>query len=232
MAFRAQTTARGLGWRLGALALAFGLVFGLSAAGASATSVKSQAKRALLVLSDMPKGWKKTAASGNGSNNFPGAKELAGCIGVNSALIESNPPEVDSPDFHSANQSYEVDDAVSIFPTVANAKAEFAAVANAKTPTCLASLMNGPFKSQISSAGGAGTTVGTISVAAASTPKNTAAFSVNLPITDQGVTIQAKLTIVYFIKGRLGQQITYYGFGPAFPASLQQRLTTTAIHRL
>jgi hypothetical protein len=215
--------------------IASGLFLGVLAggtAGGSSPAGKTQAKKALLVLSDMPKGWKSTSSSGEGNNNFPGAKQLAGCIGVASSLIDSNPPEVDSPDFHSSNQSLEVDDSVSIFHSSKLADEEYAAISNAKTPTCMATLMNGPFKAEIASSGGKGTTVGTITVDHSSSPKGTSAFAVGLPITTQGVSVLAKLTIVYFVRGQLGQQITYYGYGPTFPASLEKHLTTVALRRL
>src|ERR1700733_5194790 len=88
--------------------LAVGLTLGtqVAGAGASTSSSKAQAKKMLLVLSDMPKGWKKEKGSGgSGSNNFPGATQLASCIGVPASLITSNPPEVDSPYYENKSGS-------------------------------------------------------------------------------------------------------------------------------
>lgn len=83
---------------------------------ASTASNKAQAKKFLLTLSDMPKGWKTEKGSGdNGSGSFPGAAQLASCIGVPSKLINANPPEVDSPYFENKSGSLEVQDSVSIF---------------------------------------------------------------------------------------------------------------------
>jgi hypothetical protein len=222
------------GGRLGAAVLAAVLMVGLatSDAGASATSENAQAKKALLVLGDMPKGWTSTKSSGGGNKNLLGAKQLASCIGVSSSVIESNPPQVQSPDFHSANQNYEVDDQISIFPSVAKAQAQLGAVSNTKTPACMGTILNGPYKAKIESSGGGGTKVGTITVTHGTSPKGTVAFVVGLPITAEGQSVQAHLTVVYFVHGRLGQEIVYYDFGTPFPTSLMTHLTTVAIHRL
>jgi hypothetical protein len=36
---------------------------------------------------------------------------------------------------------------------------------------------------------------------------------------------------VVFLHGRLGQQLTFYGYGPVFPASLERHLVSVAQHR-
>jgi hypothetical protein len=188
-AWRTATT----GGRLGAAVLACVLMVGLatSDAGASAASDRAQAKKALLVLKDMPKGWTSTKSSGAGNQSLLGAKKLANCIGINSSVVEANPPQVESPDFHSANQAYEVDDQVSIFPSVTKAKAELKAVSNTKTPGCMTTILNGSYKSQIESSGGGGTKVGTITVTRGNSPKGTVAFVIVLPITAQGQSVEA-----------------------------------------
>ena len=222
------------GGRLGAAALACVLMVGLAStgAGAGAASDKAQAKKALLVLKDMPKGWTSTKSSGGGNKSLLGAKQLATCIGVNSSVVEANPPQVESPDFHSANQNYEVDDQISIFPNATKAKAELNAVSNTKTPGCMTTILNGSYKSQIESSGGGGTKVGTITVTRGNSPKGTVAFVIVLPITAQGQSVEAHLTVVYFLHGHLGQEIVYYDFGTPFPTSVMNHLTTVAMHRL
>lgn len=139
---------------------------------------------------------------------------------------------MNSPNFHSHDGNFEVDDCVSIFASTKVAKAQMAAMSNARTPMCMATLMNGPHKGQIESSGGKGTTVGTISVTRATSPRGTAAFTVGLPITSQGVSLTVNLTIVSFIKRQLGQQITFYSYGPTFPATLETHLTSVGISRL
>jgi hypothetical protein len=223
-----------VGGRLAAAALACMLMVGLasSGAGASAASENALAKKALLTLRDMPKGWTSTKVSSGGNKDLLGAKQLAHCIGVSSSVIEANPPQVQSPDFHSANQAYEVDDQISIFPSVAKAKAQFNAVSNTKTPACMGTILNGTYKRTIESSGGGKTKVGIITVARGASPTGTVAFVVGLPITAEGQSILAHLTIVYFLHGRLGQEIVFYDFGSPFPASTVSHLISVAMHRL
>jgi hypothetical protein len=226
----------------GRAVITVGLLVGVVAAtsgsaGASAASQKAQAKKHLLVLSDMPKAWKteKSNSSSGGNSKFPGASQLASCIGVSPSLISSNPPEADSPYFENKGGLLEVQDSVSVFPSVKNAKAEYAAIANAKTPTCMATLMNGPFKAQIVAAAGKGATIGTIT-AAAIDPSNygphTTGFTLSVPISVQGGSVTAQLTSVYFIKGALGQQIDFNAYGPPFTSASTQHLTSVALGRL
>jgi hypothetical protein len=205
-------------------------------AGASTASNKAQAKKDLLVLSDMPSGWKvEKGSSGNGSNNFPGAKQLASCIGVPSKLINSNPPEVDSPYYKNKSGSLEVQDRVSLFATAKVALAELAALANTKTPACMTTIMNGAFKTKIQASAGKGATVGTITVTRADAAifgKGTTGVLISLPISDQGVSITANILVVYYVKGALGQQIDFNAYGSPLPNSVAKALTTTAINRL
>jgi len=200
-------------------------------AGASSAQ-RAHATRALLRLSDLPAGWTSSPSANGGSNNFPGAAQLASCIGVPSKLIESNPPQVKGPDFHSKDQILEVDDNVSVFPSTRYATAEYGAISNAKTAGCMATLMNGPFKAQIGASAGNGTSVGTITLTRAGSPRGTTAYDVGVPVTTQGVVVQLSLVITYFIRGRYGQNITLYGYGTPFPAALEQHLLSVARARL
>jgi hypothetical protein len=218
------------------LTLCLALGTQVAGAGASAASSKAQAKKLLLTLSDMPKGWKQEkGGAGGGSSNFPGASQLASCIGVPAGLISSNPPQANSPYYESKNESLEVQDSVSVFPSAKTAKTDYNALANAKTPACMTTLLNGSFKAQILGSAGKGATVGTITVTRAD-PADFAqggtGLVMSLPISEQGVSITAVITAVYFIKGKLGQQIEFNSYGPAFPTSLAESLTATALHRL
>jgi hypothetical protein len=218
--------------------LALSLTMGtqVAGAGASSASSKAQAKKLLLTLADMPKSWKKEKGSGgSGSSSLPGAAQLASCIGVPASLITSNPPEADSPYYENKGGLLEVQDSVSVFPSAKTAESDYNALANAKTPACMTTLMNGSFKAQILGSAGKGATLGTITVTRAD-PADFAPGStglvMSLPITDQGVSLTAVLTVVYYIKGKLGQQIDFNSYGPTFPASLAESLSATALHRL
>jgi hypothetical protein len=208
----------------------------LGGAGASTASSKAQAKKDLLVLSDMPSGWKtEKGSTSGGSGNFPGAKQMAGCIGVSSKLFNSNPPEVDSPYFENQSGSLEVQDSVSIFGSARVAKAELAALSNAKTPSCMTTIMNGAFKAKIAASAGQGATLGTISVTRAN-PANLAkgatGLDVSVPITSQGQSLTVNITVSYAIKGTLGQEVNFNSYGSPFPATLSRSLTAAALSRL
>ncbi len=205
-------------------------------AGASTSSDKAQAKHYLLTLSDMPAGWtREKGSSGNGAGSFPGAKQLASCIGVPSNLISANPPEVDSPYYQSKNQNLEIQDSVSIFRSAKVAKSELAAMANVKTPSCMTTLMNGTFKSKIAASAGKGATVGTITVTSADPAQfgnGTAGLVMSLPISAQGISVTANIAAVYYVKGKFGQQIDFNSYGTAFPSAIAKSITTVAINRL
>jgi hypothetical protein len=215
-----------------------GLILGSQVtAGASPASSRAQAKKLLLTLHDMPKGWKteKGTGGGGGSSSFPGATQLASCIGVAASLVDSNPPQSVSPYFENKSGLLEVQDTVSVFPSVSSATANFNALNNAKTPACMTTLMNGALKAQIIAAAGKGATIGTITVTKASLagfPAGSSGIVMALPITDQGISINATLTAVYYRKGKLGQEIDFNSYGPTFPVSLAKSLTATALHRL
>jgi hypothetical protein len=217
--------------------LATGLLVGTLAAeaGASRSSEKAQAQKHLLVLADLPKGWSKEKGSSGGSNTFPGEKQLAGCIGVPVGLIGANPPDANSPYYQNTGDSLEVQDSVSVFSSAKYAKSEYAALSNTKTPSCMGALMNGPFKSQIAASAGHGTTLGNITVTGINASEygaHVAGFNVSLPFTSQGISITATLTAIYFIRGTLGQQITFNAYNAKFPVSLAKHLVSVAMGRL
>jgi hypothetical protein len=236
----------GRGWRragrlvggvsLGVMAVGLVLSAGVTPAGAGTSSSVAQAKKHLLVLADLPKGWtveKGSADSGGGS--LPGGSQLAACIGVPASVIDDNSPEADGPYYQNKDQSLEVQDSISVFPSTAYAKAQLSAMGNAKTPGCVAAYLNGAGKSLFEPKDSEDGTVGTITV----TPLNTRAFGpgvvgivMNVPITDQGVSLTTQIISVNAIKGRLGQSITYNSYGLPFPSSLSKHLDSVALGRL
>ncbi len=219
-------------------ALGAAVMPGAGAGALSRSQAQAQAKRYLLVLNDMPSGWKSQGAvsTGGGSNSFPGAKQLAGCIGVSAKLITANAPEADSPYFQDPAGSLEVQDSVSVFPSTENARAEFNTIANSKTPPCMTTLVNAPsFKAKILGSSSQGATVGTITV----TPvrpgaygKGSVGLTLTLPVSSQGTKVTAKPTEIFLIKGDLGHQISFNSYNTTFPLSLAKRLTSVAQGRL
>jgi hypothetical protein len=218
--------------------LATGLIVTAGAASAgAATSAQAQAKKHLLVQSDMPKGWKPekgTGGSGGGSG-LTGGSGVAACIGVPAAVVNDNSPGESSPYYENKDGSLEVQDNVTVFPSTAYATRELEAMASSKTPGCLQSWINGAGKSSFESAAGKGVTLGDVTVSALDPVvygTGVKGVVANLPITYQGVTVNGQLISVNFNKGRLGQSITYTSYLGGFPNSLAAHLVSVARGRL
>jgi hypothetical protein len=191
-------------------------------------------KSALLVLSDMPRGWTSTKST-NDNSAIPGAAQLASCIGVPTSVITDNPPGASSPDFNSKNGQLMVDDNVSIYPSAKAAQADFSSLANAKTPSCLTAALNGPAKSALGTGFGPGTSVGTVTVTrtpAADYAPDSANFTMFVPISGNGSTLNVEITVVDFVRGRDEQTVMLGSVDTQFPTSLARHLTTVAVDRL
>ncbi len=234
-------SARRLMGGIGAAVIAVGLL--LSAAGAPAgagtSSSVAQAKKHLLVLSELPKGWtveKGTGGSGGGSGGFPdGGRQVAACIGVPASFINDDSPGFTSPYYENKDQSLEVQDSISVFPSASYGRTELAAMANPKAPGCLAAYLNGPGKPLLEAQGTKGETIGTVTV----TPLDPKVYGpgvvgvvMSLPVTYKGVTVGTQIINVNAIKGRLGQSISYNSYDRSFPAWLAKHLDSIALGHL
>lgn len=215
--------------------LAMGLLAGTTVAASAHTSpLIGQAKKDLLVLSDMPSGWTSTKSSNN-NLAFPGAAQLASCLGVPKSIITNNPPTANSPEFDSKNHLQSVNDSVQIYPSAKAAQADWASLAESKTPSCLTQVLNGSARSALASQLGTGVSVGNILVsrspASEFAPKS-ANFTAFMPVTTHGVTLNLELTVVDYVKARKEQTVTFTSVETPFPTSLAQQLTTVALGRL
>jgi len=198
------------------------------------SSPLGQAKRSLLVASDLPAGWTSTKSSNNNSS-FPGADQLAGCLGVSTSLITSNPPTANSPEFDSKNQLQSVNDSVSVYPSAKAAHADFASLADSKTPSCLTQVLNGRARSALASQLGSGATLGTVLVSRSTASEfapGSANFTAFMPITTRGITLNLQLTVIDYVKGRNEQTVVLTSVQSPFPTSLARHLTTVAVGRL
>jgi len=203
-------------------------------AGARATSPTEKARTALLVLSDLPKGWTSTKSQNNNSP-FPGAAQLAGCLGVPTSVITSQPPTAYSPEFASKDQRQLVSDSVSVYPSARAAQADFASLANPKTPSCLTTVLNNQAKAALGSGFGTGTSLGTVTVTRAPATEfapHNANFTALVPVTDQGATLNLQLTVVDFVRGTEEQTVTLVAVQGPFPTALARQLTTVAAGRI
>lgn len=221
----------------GALLLASVLLLGLAAGPASASGRSdglAQARKALLVLSDMPAGW-TTAKSPNNANSNVGNRQLARCIGVATSLIAENPPSVNSKQFQDQAGTLTVNDNVSVFPSTQNAAAEYATITNPKTPRCMTALASGPLKTQLLGKPPKGVSVGTPLVsptAAAAFGTGVAGYSLSVPFSTHGTMVNVTVTNLFAVKGRLGQQVTFTAIGLPFSIALEQHLASVAVSRL
>jgi hypothetical protein len=208
------------------------VISGVGEAGSSTASTRAEAKQHLLTLKDMPTGWTtekgSTVTYGSGGA-FPDANRLAGCIGVPVGLIEANPPTANSPNFQSKDGSLQIQDSVSVFPSVKTATAEMASFNKSKTPACLASFMNSSStKSEFLAKAPKGSALGTVTVTDDNHPKGISELTAVFPITSQGVSARLKFTLVSFVKGKLGRQISFNAYGPTFPRSVIEHVTSEA----
>lgn len=203
----------------------------MGVAGASNPSTVAQARKALLVLSDMPPGWTSSSSGSQNNGSFPGAEQLASCLAVPADVLNSNAPTAYSQDFSSKNQQFMVADNVSIYPTARGARASFTTLANARTPGCITAFFNGTGKSILTSGAPAGASVGTVVVArtpASDYGPGTTNFTAFLPITHQEVVINSQVTVVDFVKGAEEQTVTLDSYGTGFPVSVSRHVTEVA----
>jgi hypothetical protein len=217
----------------GGLALAM-LAATPGAADARPSSSLDQARKALLVASDLPSGWTSTASS-NSNSSFPGATQLARCLGIPTSIITNNPPTANSPEFDSKNQLESVNDSVAVYPSAQAARTDHASLANTKTPSCLTRVLNGPARNALASQFGSGATLGNILVSrspAAEFAPGSANFTAFMPITTHGVTLNFELTFVDYVKSRYEQTVVLTSVQTPFPATLARHLTTVAFGRL
>jgi hypothetical protein len=234
------TRCRRAGWWGLALTASLGIVaFGapagasLRAGSSSGSSELTQAHRALLVLSDMPSGWKSTK-SPNNPNSTVGDSQLAHCLGVATSLITENPPSVNSPQFQNPSGTLTVNDNVTVFPSDKNAQAELGTVSNKKLPACMTALASGPLKTKLFGKAPKGVTYGTplVSSTDSSTFPFTAGYSMSVPAHTDGEVVNITVTQLVAIKGRLGQQITFTSIGQPFSITTTQHISAAAIQRL
>ena len=200
---------------------------GANAAKLSAT-VKAQAERGLLALSDFPPGWVVGASAAAPSRTSPWSKKLATCAGVPSAIAAIKPTKISSPDYTSGDRTLAVEDSISVYPTAAQAKAAWKAMANPKTPTCMNRIGSQALRTSVQDEAGAGATVGAVTIQAALAPgtyeANQTGYSVTIPLVSGGRQLTITSTEIEFVRGRFDHQVTFNGNGVTFPPLLEVHL--------
>jgi hypothetical protein len=238
---RRGTRHRGIGAALSACLLAGGaglLVGPVGPAAAASSSQIAQAKKSLIMLADLPRGWKAPKTSGDSENSgrtIPGAAQLATCLGVSEKVIESIAPTESSPSFTSKNGEQSAQDSVTVHADASAAKAGFASLASAKTPGCLSTILNGVGKQSLSGSLQPGETMGAITVTAtapAALAPHSAGFTIAVPIVYKAQVINSQISIIDVAKGREESELTLTSVTSAFPAALAKHLAQLALQRL
>jgi hypothetical protein len=211
---------------------------GPAGASTSSSSQFAQAKKSLILLSDLPAGWtapKTTGDSKASGRTVPGAAQLATCLGVAKDVIENVAPTESSPSFASKNGQQSAQDSVTIDPSASAAKASYASIAGAKTPGCLNTILNGVGKQTLAGSLQSGETIGTISVsdtAPAALAPHSAGFTIAVPITYKSQVVNSQITIIDVAKGHEESELTLTSVRTPFPAALSKHLAQVALQRL
>ncbi len=205
------------------------------AAAASATSPTTTARAhgALLALSDLPAGWVSGGVASAPTRTTPWSPALASCVGAPARLASLTPTQVSSPSFTSADRTLSVVDSTSAFGSAAQAEADYAAMADAKTPACMDTLGSTALRDSIQTRAGTGATVGAVAITALPEAWHAAhvtGFTVTIPLISGGRLLTITSTEVAFAKGAQVRQLTFNGNGRAFPALLEARLVQAAEH--
>ncbi len=192
--------------------------------------IAAEGTAALLRLSDLPSGWTSGGTPAAPTRVTPWSAKLASCVGVPAKVAALAPTKVNSPDYTSADQVDAVEDSVSVYPSVATAHAEYAALASSKTTACMNRVASTALQQNMQKEAGTTTTVGVVSFAAL--PAGAAAlhltgFTVTIPIARGGRVLTVTSTQVDFVSGALLHQVTFNGNGAAFPAPLEEQLLST-----
>jgi hypothetical protein len=193
-------------------------------------AVKAQAERSLVHASDLPSGWISAGAVAT-SHTSPWSKSLAGCVGVPSHVAKIVPTKLSSPSFGSADHTAAVEDSVTVYPTAADAKAAFLAMADGKTPGCMNRIGGQALRASVQNEAGSDATVGDVSIAKlapGSYLRGQTGYTVTIPLTSGGRQLTITSTAIEFVRGRFVHQLTFNGNGVAFPSLLQVHLTQLA----
>jgi hypothetical protein len=186
---------------------------------------------ALLRLSDLPSGWTSGSSAASPTRVTPWSSKLAKCVGLPARVAKEAPTKVNSPDFTSADQVDAVEDSVSVYPSAAQAQAEYAALAGSRTTGCMNSVASSALQKNMQKEAGSTTTVGVVSFAglpAGAAALHMTGFTVSIPIARAGRVLTVTSTQVDFVSGALLHQVTFNGNGAAFPAPLEEQLLAAA----
>jgi len=202
-----------------------------AAAPATSPTTAARGGGALVTLSDLPAGWVADGVAPAPTRTTPWSPALASCVGAPALLASLTPTQVSGPSFSSAGRTLSVEDSTAAFGSAAQAEADYAAMAGAKTPACMDMLGSTALRDSIQARAGSGTTIGAVAITALPTAWHAAhvtGFTVTIPVASGGRLLTITSTEVAFVKGAQVRQLTFNGNGTAFPALLQARLVQAA----
>jgi hypothetical protein len=194
----------------GLLAAGISIAALVAPAGAASSGVtaaeRTQARHALLVLSDFPHAWRSSSIGNPGSStDVAGDAQLAHCLGISPSSIEFSPPQISSPSFSSRGATAFAVNSVLVFSSSAMAHNEYAAFLRPEMPHCLSTAIS-------SSSGTTGSTVVPLphmTFARVSSPKGTVAFG----ISSSSYAKDAEVVLTFFVHGQFGDVTAIYGLG-------------------
>lgn len=195
---------------------------------------------AVLKLSDFPTGWTSSARSQDPS--VPGVdRQLAQCLHVSVALLnQSDPSNVDSPDFNDANGAT-VDDSVSFAPSTSDSQKAFTALSQPQVPQCLSSALNSYIAYSLAHPKNSsdtvppGVSIGSVVVTHEPFPtvgSTTVAYRVIVPVKAAGQQLSIYVDFVVSVQGRGGSILTAENIGSPLDSSLEQQLQSAVIGRM
>ncbi len=193
--------------------------------------VVANGEAALLRIADLPSGWTSGARPVHPARVSQWSKRLASCVGVPARLADVKATKVDGPAFTSADKTLGVEDSVSVYASAAQARAQYAAMASARTPGCLGRIAGTALRSSMQREAGNAATVGAVSFAglsAGASEHHMTGFTVTIPLASGGRRLTVSSTQVDFVSGTLLHQVTFDGNGAVFPAALAEQLLAAA----
>jgi hypothetical protein len=190
-------------------------------------SVKTHVNKALLQSSDFPPGWATAATAAATSRTSPWSKRLASCASVPASIAAIKPIKVNGPEFTSSDKTMAVEDSISVYPTAAEGKAAWKALASAKTPSCMNRIGSSALRTSVQDEAGSGATVGAVTIAAlapGSYEAGQTGYSVTIPLVSGGRQLTISSTDIAFVQGRYVHQLTFNGNGVQFTPLLEVHL--------
>ena len=189
-------------------------------------AVKAHVAQALLQPSDFPSGW-TSGGTASTSHTSPWSKSLATCASVPSHLAAITPTKVSGPEFTSPDKTLAAEDSISVYPTAAEGRAVWKALASAKTPTCMNRIGSAALRESVQQEAGSGATVGTVQISALAPGTFEAGqtgYTVSIPLVSGGRQLVITSTEITFDRGRYVHQLTFNGNGVQFTPLLQVHL--------